>query len=455
MLVARVVFIIAIFASLTAAQATADLIITNAVGRTMDARRTVTSAVAVSNGRIVAVGSDSEIARFRGAATRMIDAKKRLVIPGFNDAHVHFTGVGNWFSHLDLSKATSRDEMLRQISHFTRFLPKGRWLLGGKLDPTKWQDQRLPTPAELDAVSPHNPVFLYFKDHSSAFVNSLAFAASTIPLEQKTLNTAEIIRDESGRGTGVVRHSALTRVRGAVPKNNATNWAEITEAASNDAVSLGVTSVQDVHSDNFAEMYRRMDRDGKLKARIYDCIGLSDWERSPSVGTRAGTGDGMVRTGCVKWMAEGIEGEVDDLKERFAAVDRAGLQIMVHAIGARSNANAISALEYLTVRNGKRDRRSRIEHATRMRRVDIDRLFRVNIIASMQPALFYGGGENVDDDYAYLLRKNVRLAFGSDASMIDIDPIAGIHAAVNSGSRSISVAAAVLAYTLGSAYGEF
>ncbi len=448
------VFLLFSIAGSARGQRSADLIIVNANVRTIDDKKPIAQAVAVSNGRIIAVGSNLEVRSLATTSTRTIDAEGKLVIPGFNDAHVHFTGVGNWFSHLDASAIKSSQELLARIAHFTKFLPKGRWALGARLDAAQFQDAKLPTVAEIDAVSPDNPVFIYFSDPTKALVNSSALRAAGIELVTPTNRDPNIERDEAGRATGVVHRSVLTRVRNSVPKNNATNWAEIAEAASNYAASRGVTSVQDVHSDNLFATYREMSKAGKLKTRIYECVGLGDWEKDNSIGMPAATGDAMVRGGCVKWFADGTMEERGELGERVAKADKAGLQVMIHAIGSSENKNTIDAFEFAASKNGRRDRRFRIEHTHSIATRDIARLSRSSIIASMQPALFYRG-EDVGDDLAYIFRTGSRVAFGSDASMIDIDPLMGIHAAINSGKKSVSVETAVRAYTLGSAYAEF
>ncbi len=421
----------------------------------MDAKNPLAEAVAVTGGRITAVGSNQNVRSHASPTTEIIDVNGKTVVPGFNDAHVHFTGVGNWFSHLDASAVKGTPSLLARIAHFTKFLPKSRWVLGAKLDPESWLGSKLPTLAEIDSVSPDNPVLIYFADPASALVNSAALRVSGVALVNANARDAEIPRDENGRATGIVRRSALTRVRNSVPKNNATNWAEIAEAASNYAASLGVTSVQDVHSDHLLATFRDMAKTGKLKTRVYECIGLGDWEKNPSIGMLSATGDAMVRGGCVKWFADGSDDERVELGQRIAKADKAGLQVMIHAIGAKSNKNTIDAFEFAASKNGAKDRRFRIEHAHLMRSADMGRLARLELIPSMQPALFYREGETGGDDFGTIFRSGAKVAFGSDASMIDIDPLLGIHAAVNSGKFSISVEQAVAAYTLGSAYAEF
>ncbi len=428
----RAAAIILILAATAAAQPRADLIITNANVRTLDQRRPRAQAIAVSGDRITAVGSVASIARLADTKTRVIDAGGRLVIPGFNDAHVHLTAIGNLFSHIDVDGMT-RAEMLAAVARYSRLIPKGRWILG-----RGWTDAKgLPTVAEIDAAAGEHPVLFYSKDYSFGFINSQALLDTNI----KAPN-------------GVISGAELVKLRGHVPSNHASNWAEIIETAGNYAASLGVTSVQDVHSDDLFEILTRIADAGKLNVRVYDCIGLSDRKKAIKAGLRAADGTPMVRRGCLKGMADGEAGEIEELSDAVAEADRAGLHVMIHAIGPRSNANTLAAFERVVAANGKRDRRLRIEHAARMRPADIGRFARAEIIASMQPFLFYSG-PRLGDEYRQILNAGTRVAFGSDSSMIDLAPLPGIHAAVNSGRRSISVSDAVAAYTLGSAYAEF
>lgn len=416
-----------------AGQSTADLIVINGNVRTLDKNKPRAQAVASSNGRIIAVGTNAEIRVLAGPQTVVIDAKQRLVMPGFNDAHVHFTAIGNRFSHLDLSKANSADEVIERIENYCRFLPKGRWLIGAGL-----KTQGLPTIGRIDAVSPNNPILLYFADPKTALVNSAAIKAGSI--------TA---------AGNVIREPELSSVRNSIPKNRGTNFAEFAEAASNYAASLGVTSVQDVHSDNDLALFSGLAKAGKLKTRVYDCVGLRVWEDNhPDVKT-ATDGQHLVRGGCVKWYSDGEPDERAELRSRLGGADKAGMQVLVHAIGEEPNANVLDAFEFTLSRNGDRDRRLRIEHAHRLRPRDFSRLSSANIIASMQPYLFYNNGLTIGDNHRAMMKAGVKLAFGSDASMVDLNPLLGIHAAVNAGNRSLTVEEAVLAYTLGSAYAEY
>lgn len=412
-------------------QTSADLILINANIRTMDTRVPRAEALAVANGRILAVGKTIDIRRLAGANTRVIDARGKLVLPGFNDSHVHFTGIGNQFSHLSAKQVRNRQEVLDRIASYAAVLPKGRWILGAGLS---LSSDEMPTIAQIDAVSPDNPVLIYLADHKFAMVNTAAQKLAKI-------SGAEV----------VVSNELVTRIRGQVPLDHERNWPEISETASNYAASLGVTSVQDVHSDDLFAILNTLAENGKLKTRVYECIGISDRKKAISAGFRAATGNPFVRRGCVKGFTHGSDDELVELTGMIAESDKAGLQVMIHAIGERSNTIAITAFEKAIASNGRRDRRFRIEHAARMRPGDVRRLSRSNIIASMQPHLFGAGS----DDFRAIFDSGVKLALGSDASITDLDPLFGIHAAVNSGSRSLTVEEAVRAYTLGSAFAEF
>jgi predicted amidohydrolase YtcJ len=426
-----------------AGQLPVDLIVINANVRTLEKSKPRAQAIAIANGRIVAVGSDPAIKAMSHPGTKVIDAGGRLVIPGFNDAHVHFAGIGNSFSHLDLRSEKNVAAVFDRIAEYSSILPKGRWLRGSGC-----HADSVPPLDQLDAVSPDNPLFIYLADPALALVNSAAI--------RKIKGTSPNAVPHKHIKAGVVAGPALTLVRNAIPKDYFSNVSEIAETASNYAASLGVTSVQDMHSDDLTSALRALSKAGRLKTRVYECVWISDRNKLAQAGIKAATGDPMVRTGCVKSMSLGTPDEIPELRRSFAEADKAGLQIMVHAIGERAISNAVNAFEYAALQNGTRDRRFRIEHAYGMTPELIPRLFRSAMIPSMQPYLFYRGDGGESDDYRSLVRSGVRLAFGSDASITDLNPLLGIHAAVNAApDGSISVEDAVNAYTLGSAFAEF
>lgn len=413
-------------------QRPADLVVVNANIRTIVTKDSRAAALAVSGNRFVAVGTTKQIRKLIGPSTRVIDARGRLLLPGFNDSHVHFMTLGNTFSTLDLRGANVASDMTDRISRYAGFLPKGRWILGGGWDAAKWT---LPDQKSVDAITPDNPVFLYHADASSALANAVAFKLAGLPAEDRDAN-------------GIVRGDALRRIAAVVPRSHTSNWLEIAEAAMNYAASLGVTSVQDMHSDDSREIYRELHRLGKLKTRVYDCIALSDRSK---LSTRERSDD-MIRGGCLKSFSDGDAESSPRLLRDVIAADKAGFQIMVHAIGNSANDIVLTIFEKTEAANGTRDRRFRVEHAHDPRTDDIPRFSRGRVIASMQPHLFSG---RTGEYYSRLLKSGGRIAFGSDASITDFNPLLGIHAAVNARSEALSVYDAVRAYTAGSAYAEF
>jgi len=411
-------------------------------------------AIAVSGGEIVAVGSTKTILALADADTKRIDVKGKLVLPGFNDAHVHFGAIGNMFSSIKLADIRTPKELTERIARFAKFLPKGRWILGSGWDNRNWLPNDPPMRALIDSVSPDNPVFIYNWDAKAALVNAAALKIAGIDASTKDPVGGTIFRDEKGEPAGMLRGTAIQLIGSKVPQNHMRNWPEIIETASNHAASLGVTSVQDVHSDDLVEIYRDLAKQRKLKTRVYDCVSLSEWKRLASSNVKAAAGDAMVRTGCVKFFAEDETEDIEQLERDIVAADKAGLQVAMHAIGAMPVEIVLNAFEKASKSNGERDRRFRVEHASRATAADLPRFAKLKVIASMQPWLFFGANGSGTDDYKKIFELGTSVAFGSDASISDFDPILGIHAAVNSKNR-ISVEQAVLAYTLGSAYAEF
>ena len=434
--------------------ARADLIIINAKVRTMDAKQPRAEAVAIFGNKISKIGTNKEIRALTGAKTKTIDAKGKLVLPGFNDSHVHFMGIGNLFSSVDLRDVRTPLEIVKRLEHYVKFLPRGRWILGGGWNHENWSPKNFPTKELIDAAAPDNPVFIYHADTRTALANSLALKLAGIDKNNKN---PEIVRDEKGEPTGILKNSALGLVRKVIPEFPTKQWLEVAETASNYAASLGVTSVQDMSADNFLDVYRQLNREGKLKTRIYDCANL--FERRGLAEMPRSDDNLMVRGGCLKGFSDGDAESLEKLYSYIQSADKAGFQVMIHAIGNSANDIVLSVFERAAKANGARDRRFRIEHAHNARPEDLSRFGKSKIIASMQPFLFFGGAWNGSEPYRTLLDTNAFIAFGSDASITDFNPLLGIYAAVNrkgeNNDQTISIEEAIRVYTLGSAHAEF
>lgn len=440
----------------------ADLMVINANVRTMDEKLPRAQSIVVSNNKIIFVGKDSETKKFIGEKTKIIDAKGKLVLPGFNDAHTHILGIGNLFSAIDLRFARTPQEMVEKIKYQLRFLPKGRWVLGGQWNNEKWSPNALPNKKLLDQITPDNPVFLYNQNPKIAFANSTALKLAGISEDVKNPANGEFVRDENGKLTGVLKDSAINLVRRVAPVSPTKERFAVAETAMNYAAAFGVTSMQDMSADDNTDVFLELEKQGKLKARVYDCVGLSDWLKNDSPKFEKTFESNLVRKGCLKYFAENDAASIPDLTKRIALADKNGWQIMIHAIGNQANNVILTVFENVNKLNGQKDRRFRVEHAHNIKAEDIKRFGKADVIASMQPALFFGGVLDSSEPYRSLIETKAKIAFGSDSSMIPINPMQGIYAAVmklktDDGEKieSLTVEEAVKFYTLGAAYAEF
>src|SRR6185503_908297 len=191
----------------------ADLIIVNATVRTMDPARPSAEAIAILGNRIVAIGTSGEISKLAGPNTRIIDAKKRLVLPGFNDAHVHFLSGGFQLSSVDLRDANTPQEFAERIRQFAAKVPAGRWITGGDWDHERWPDARLPTKELIDSYTPHTPVFVNRLDGHMSLANGVALKLAGVTRQTLDPPGGVIVRDpKTGEPTGVLKDAAQSFV---------------------------------------------------------------------------------------------------------------------------------------------------------------------------------------------------------------------------------------------------
>lgn len=481
-----------------------DLILFNAVVRTMDTDCPQAEAVAIFGSRIAAVGTTQQIKALAGPRTRLIDAGGGLVLPGFNDAHVHFLSGGFQLSSLDLRDARSPEEFRDRLRGAAAARPPGAWITGGQWDHEAWPGAPLPSRQWIDGVTSQHPVLIRRLDGHMALANSLALQKAGITKHTPDPPGGQIVRDPAtGEPTGLLKDAAIELVNRVMPQPSFEEKMAAARAATEHAARLGVTSVHDMSADVDVGVYLELARRGQLKTRVYAVTPLTDWQRWARTGLRAGFGGDLLRVGGVKGFSDGSLGAstalffepyadapdwcglaADEMLpegamlERVRAADRAGLQVMIHAIGDRANDMVLSIFEQVIREHGPRDRRFRIEHAQHLRPQDIPRFGRAGIIASMQPyhcaddgrwAERRLGARRCQTTYAFraLLDAGARLAFGSDWPVAPLDPLQGIAAAVTRQTldgrhpdgwvpaQKITVAEAVRAYTLGSAYAEF
>lgn len=480
-----------------------DLIIINASIHTMDETRPTAGALAVSGNRVVALGSTPEIRALAGPKTRVIDAIERTVLPGFNDAHVHWLQGGFSITNVNLRDASSPAEMARRLGEYAKKLPKGRWILGGDWDHERWPGTPLPTRQMIDAATPDNPVFVNRLDGHMALANSLALKLAGVTKETKDVPGGVVVRDANGEPTGILKDAAQSLVEKVIPEPSWDEKVAAARAATAHAASVGVTSIQDMSAGDDVGLYQWLLERGELKTRIYAVRSIVSWEALAKTGVRAAFGNGMLRFGGLKGFSDGSLGSTTAfffepyndspntrgilfdqmlpegiMLKRVEGADKAGLQVMIHAIGDEANTRILDIYKEVAEKNSERDRRFRIEHAQHLRASEIPRFGKQKVIASMQPYHCADdgrwcekriGAERSKGTYAFrtLLDTGAALAFGSDWTVAPLNPMEGLKAAVTRQTldgkhpdgwipeQKITLDEAIRAFTVGSAYAEF
>jgi predicted amidohydrolase YtcJ len=482
----------------------ADLIIINANIWTVDKATPSAQAVAVLGERIVAVGSNTDIQAWKGSKTEILDAGGKLLLPGFNDSHVHFIDGGMQLDAVQLNDATSAEEFKNRIAAQVHKLGKDGWMLGGDWDETKWNPPQLPAKELIDEVTGDRPVFVSRYDGHMALANSAALKLAGVTSKTPDPPGGVIVRDGQGNPTGALKDAAMDFVSKVIPPYSHEQRLHAAKRALAHAAALGVTSVQHMNPE-FADIsvYAELLDRGELTSRVYAAPLITQVDDLTKIGVRRAFGGPYLRIGALKGYADGSLGSrtayfFDDfndqpgnhgilsdelhplslMQDRMMKADAAGLQLCTHAIGDRAISTILDFYEEIVKQHGEADRRFRIEHAQHMAAKDFGRFSKLHVIASMQPyhAIDDGrwaegriGHDRASRTYAFrtFLEHGVHLAFGTDWSVAPLNPMLGLYAAVtratldgkNPGGwfpeQKLTVAEAVEAYTLGSAYAEF
>ena len=482
----------------------ADLIIRNAKVWTVDKSMSTAQAVAVLDERIVAVGSNADVDAWRGPRTNVLDAGGKLLLPGFNDAHVHFVDGGAQLDSVQLNDATSAEEFARRIGERAKATPKGEWILGGDWDDTKWTPPELPTKELIDRVAPDTPVFVSRYDGHMGVANSLVLRLAGITAKTPDPPGGTIVRDAQGNPTGALKDAAMDYLWKVIPPMSHEQRLRAGRRALLHAAAVGVTSVQNMSAalEDVAAYSELLER-GELTARIYAVPLIVHVDDQAKLGIRHAFGGPWLRIGAVKAFADGSLGSrtayffepftdqpnnrgllaegmhpISLMRDRMMRADAAGIQVCTHAIGDQAISIILDLYSDVAKAHGEADRRFRIEHAQHMAAKDFDRFAQLHVIASMQPyhAIDDGrwaeariGHDRASRTYAFrtFLDHGVRLAFGTDWDVAPLNPMLGVYAAVTRATldgknpngwfpqQKLTVPEAVEAYTMGSAYAEF
>ena len=454
--------------------------------------------MAVSGDTIVAVGSKREVMKHRSGDGTVIDLGGRFVTPGFIDSHVHLLQGGSNLASVQLRDASTPEEFITRITDYAAMQKPGTWILGGDWDGMGWET--LPHRDWIDSVTPDNPVFVSRLDGHMALANSLAMKLAGVDRRVKDVPGGTIERDGRIEPTGIFKDNAMDLISVKIPGQSDEEVDRALLAAMNYLASNGVTSVHGVDAAGYADAITRIRDRGQQITRIYYLKTISRWDELKDHIEREGKGDRWVSTGGVKGFVDGSLGSHtaaftepytdlptdsglfvnsrEDLYRWISESDRAGLQVVIHAIGDRAINFLLDTYERVAAENGERDRRFRIEHSQHIAPGDIKRYAELKVIASMQPyhaiddgrwAEEYIGPERMKTTYAFrsLIDSGATVAFGSDWFVAPATPLEGIYAAVTRRTldgknpdgwvpeQKITVEEALKAYTLNAAYASF
>ena len=494
----------------------ADLVLTGGKVVTVDDAVPEAEALAVTGHTITAVGTSDEIAGYVGPATEVIELGGRLVIPGFIEGHGHYMSLGRAKMILDLTTATSWDDIVRMVGDAAAQAPPGEWVTGRGWHQEKWTStpepnvDGVPLHTALSAASPENPVNLGHASGHAAFANALAMELAGIDDSTPDPPGGTIVRDASGAATGLLRETAQFLVEDAIdragegrsPEDVDAEFRRAVQLAGEEALAFGVTSFQDAGSDfETIDRLRAMAAEGTLPVRLYVMVRreanevmdekLPDYRIIPE-------GNDFLAVRSIKRQIDGALGShgawllenyididntglvletVEDITGTAEVAIRHGYQVNTHAIGDRANREVLDIYERVFAANpAAADLRWRIEHAQHLDPADVGRFAELDVIASMQGvhatsdgpwlSLRLGLARAVETSYVWrdILDAGVMIANGTDVPVEHISPIASFFSSVSrrmangevlSGEHRMTREEALESYTINNAYAAF
>lgn len=497
----------AAFAQQSARIAPADILIVHAKVYTLDQQKPWAESVAIRKGKIVAVGTNEEVGRYRGIGTKMIDAGGKLALPGFTDCHIHFLDGSVSLGRVNLEGATDLADIQNRLRAYAAQHPGDGWILGRGWNYAMFGVETLPHKKYLDQLFPHRPVFLEGYDGHTYWANSKALALAGITGNTPNPPNGIIVRDpKTGEATGALEEAAQGLVARVVPKLTQVEKLNALRAGMKWANQNGLTRVHSAGGDfEELELFNELRQEGQLSVRFYIAYFLNPPElRSQDLDAieqaRKTFHDDWISTNAVKLMLDGVveshtaaflEPYADDpftkgalfwdpekYKAAVAELDKRGLQLFTHAIGDYAIRTALDAYEFAKTQNHTKDRRPRVEHIEDSSTADIPRFGKLGVIASMQPLHAYPDADTLDVWAKAVGRERAarawvwksiaegggRYCFGSDWPVVTLNPWEGIQTAVTREtkegtpeggfvpSQRLSVAQAVEGYTRGAAY---
>jgi len=462
------------------AERPADLVLTGGAVYTVDAARTWAQAVAIRGGRIAAVGTDAEMRPHVGPRTEVVNLRGRMVLPGFQDAHVHASGGGLERGQCDLTGEHTREGYLAAIRGYADRNPGAAWIVGGGWGMDVFPGG-VPGKDDLDAVVPDRPVFLSNRDHHGVWVNSRALELAGVDAATPDPPDGRIERTASGSPQGTLHEGAMDLVRRVAPRVTPDEQLAGILEGQRYLHSLGITAWQEAIVGEYAvvpdcfDAYREADGRGLLTARV---TGALWWRRAAGLSQldflaerRAIAGGSRFRTTSVKIMQDGVcesftaamltpyldrhghetDGrgtsffDPEELKDAVTAIDARGFQVHIHAIGDRAVREALDAIAAARAANGTNDGRHHIAHLQVIHPDDVPRFAALGVLANCQAlwasnepqmtelTLPFLGPERSAWQYPFgsLAASGAHLCFGSDWPVSSPNPLWQMHTAVN------------------------
>ena len=464
----------------------ADLVLRGGRIITLDTGTPTAQAIAARNGAVVFIGSDTDVARFVGPSTQVIDLAGKTAIPGFIEGHGHFTGVGENKINLDLMNTKSWEEIVHQVAMAVEKAKPGQWIIGRGWHQEKWSStptpnvEGFPLHASLDKVSPNNPVILTHASGHASFANAKALELSNITKDTANPNGGEILKDKAGNPTGLLRETASRLVRRGAgeptpsPAEVDERALKVLELADQEVISKGITSFQDAGSSfEVVRNIKRMVDAGKMNVRLW--VMVREYDPKQLAANRViGYGNNKLTVRAIKITGDGALGSrgawllepysdlpegsvpagtsrvglpttsVEDMRARAQIALDTGYQMCIHAIGDRANREVLNVYEETFKKNSKngKELRWRVEHAQHINAADIPRFGQLGVIAAMQgihctsdaPWVEPRLGAKRAEEGAYVWQKLMKsgavVTNGTDAPVEDVDPIASYYATV-------------------------
>ena len=479
-----------------------DLILYNGKLYTQDPNQLHASAIALRNGKILAVGNDTEIRALAGSHTKQVNLEGRRVLPGLTDCHIHFYEWSLLLQGLTLEDASSLDDVLERVHTAAGQTKPGTWIVGQGWNQDRWPVSVLPARSDLDKVAPDHPVILWRTDLHLAWANSQALKAAGINANTQEPDMGVIERDASGQPTGILRELAINLVRDVIPPQTDAQIDTAMRQTMARVHKLGLTGVHDFRimggedGPPALRAWQRLRADNELDLRAWVMIPGELLDEAITLGLQTGFGDEFLRIGGAKFFSDGATGPrtawmlepfedagtglpltpMNKMAEAIAKAHKAGISTAIHAIGDRAVRELLDVFTEVTGELGNRSKPRiphRIEHVQHSQPVDLKRLGPLGLVASVQP-LHLSDDMNMIDKacgsrarwaYAFrdLLDAGTVLALGSDCPVASPNPFWGIHAAVTrqkrdgtptggwQPSQKLSLAEAVWGYTMGAA----